>query len=93
MSFPSSQMVTSCFTGNSLPNTGPNRSYIASTGIDGEPLRKHVCRGIRVTVVNHPAPSPYPLMDVQGEGVQNVLACATRPGRGLGTVKLEHVPG
>ena len=64
--FSSSRMRVSCFTGRRLSSLRPNRSYAASTGIDGEPLRQNVQSGIGVTVVNHATFRTDPFTSVQG---------------------------
>src|SRR6266516_6923769 len=71
-------MGVSCFTGNRLLSLRPNRSSVASTGRNREPLGQNVESGIGVTVVNHATCRTDPFPYVQGKQVEYMLACATR---------------
>src|SRR6266568_6151478 len=85
-----SQGSASCFSGNRLSNSRPHRSSIASTGLDGEPLRQNVERGIGVTIVNRAACRTHPFPYVQGKRVKDVLACMTGLGRGVPLIDLDQ---
>jgi hypothetical protein len=64
--FPSSRKGVSCFTESRLTSFCPNGSSTPSTGIDGEPLRKNINRGIGATIVSCPALRTHPFTYVQG---------------------------
>src|SRR5215472_13761499 len=77
MGFSFSRTRVSCFIGNRLASLRPTRSYVASTGIDGEPLRKNVQSGIDVTIMNHAAFWTYPFAYIQRKRFEYVLTGMT----------------
>src|SRR6266571_2379514 len=83
-------MRASCFTGNSLSNTGPNRSYIASTGRRREPLGQNVSSGIDITIVCHAAFGTSPLTNIQHERIEHVFTRAASFTGGIPLIDLDE---
>src|SRR5205809_3220364 len=90
--FSSSRKRTSCFIGNCLPSLRPNRSYVASTGSNREPLGHNVHCSIDITIVKHAAFRTYPFPYVQGKRVYYLFAGTTSLRRGIEPINLNELP-
>ncbi len=83
-------MGVSCFTGNRLLSLRPNRSSVASTGRNREPLGQNVFRSVAIPVVPDATLGADPLAYIKWEVFDHMLAVMTRFTGGIPTVNYDE---